>query len=311
MKLTPRLALLLTLPPLLWAGNAVVGRAMVGQVPPLTLNALRWLLTLLLLLPLGWRALTPWSRVAERWRYLALVGLFGVGLYNALQYLALVTSTPMNVTLVASSMPVWMLAVGALGYGERPRPAQLLGALCSLAGVAVVLGRGNLGTLLQVQLVPGDLYILVAVIGWAVYSWLLARPPADMQGDRRPGASEGWDWAGVLLLQVVFGLVAAGSFGLAEQAAGAAPIQWSWKVVAALLYVSLGASLLAYRCWGLGVAEGGPTMAAFFNNLTPLFAALLSAALLGEPPQAFHALAFALIVAGIAISLRGAQKVPG
>ena len=311
MKLTPRLLALLTLPPLLWAGNAVVGRAMVGQVPPMTLNLLRWALAALVLLPLGWRALRPWSRIAQRWPYLMAVGLFGVGLFNALQYLALVTSTPVNVTLVAASMPVWMLAVGALFFGEKPQRQQLLGAALGLCGVSVVIARGSVHTLMGVQFVPGDFYILLAVIGWAFYSWLLARPPAHMLGLQRPRADEGWDWAGLLLVQMLFGLVAAGVFSAGEQLAGAAPIRWSWPVVGALVYVSLGASIAAYRCWGLGVAEGGPALAAFFNNLTPLFAALLSAALLGETPQPFHALAFALIVSGIAVGMwrRKAQNV--
>ncbi len=313
MKLTPRLLALLTLPPLLWAGNAVVGRAMVGQVPPMTLNLLRWSLATLILLPLGWRALRPWSRIAQRWPYLMAVGLCGVGLYNALQYLALVTSTPLNVTLVASSMPVWMLAVGALFFQERPRPQQLLGAVLGLGGVCVVIARGSWHTLQTVQFVPGDFYILLAVIGWAFYSWLLARPPAHMRGNDRPRAEEGWDWAGVLLVQTLFGLVAAGCFSAGEQWAGAAPIRWSLPVAGALLYVSLGASIAAYRCWGLGVAEGGPALAAFFSNLTPLFTGLLSASLLGEAPQPFHAGAFALIVGGIALSMwrPRAQNVPG
>ena len=75
-------------------------------------------------------------------------------------------------------------------------------------------------------------------------------------------------------------------------------------MVAALLYVSLGPSVVAYRCWGLGVAQVGPALAGFFNNLTPLFAALLSALLLGELPQPYHVIAFVLIVAGIVISSR-------
>jgi drug/metabolite transporter (DMT)-like permease len=308
MTLTPRLALLMTLPPLLWAGNAVVGRLMAGQVPPLTLNWMRWVLTVLILLPLAWRALLPLSRITQRWPYLLAVGVLGVGAFNSLQYLALVTSSPLNVTLVAASMPVWMLAVGALFFGERATQRQLLGAVFGLAGVCTVIGRGSLATLLQVRFVPGDLYILLAVIGWAFYSWLLARPPAHMRGDQRPD----WDWAGFLLVQAVFGLGAASLFTAGEQALGAAPVQWSWGVVAALLYVSLGASIAAYRCWGLGVAQGGPALAAFFNNLTPLFAALLSTLVLGEPPQAYHALAFGLIVTGIAVSVgRTAQKVPG
>ncbi len=310
MRLTPRLAGLMTLPPLLWAGNAVTGRLLAGQVPPLTLNLLRWSLTACFLLPLAWRALRPWSRIAARWPYLLAVGVFGVGLFNSLQYLALVTSSPLNVTLVAASMSVWMLVVGALFFGERPRRRQIAGAVLGLAGVVLVIGRGSMDTLLQVRFVPGDLYILLAVIGWAFYSWLLARPPAHMRDSARPD----WDWAGFLLVQTLFGLFAAAFFAGGEQALGAAPIRWSPGIAAALLYVSLGASVLAYRCWGLGVAEGGPALAAFFNNLTPLFAALLSALVLGEAPHAYHAAAFVLIVGGIAVGMGARpslQKVPG
>jgi drug/metabolite transporter (DMT)-like permease len=278
------------------------------------LNLLRWSLTALLLLPIAWRALVPWQRIAQRWPYLFALGLFGVGTFNSLQYLALVSSTPLNVTLVGASMPVWMLLVGALFFGERPRTAQMVGAALSLTGVAVVLGRGSLAVLRGVQLVPGDLYVLAAMIGWAFYSWLLARPPAHMRGAERPRPDQGRDWAGLLLVQTLFGLVAAGAFTAGEQALGAAPIRWSLGVALALLYISLGASVVAYRCWGLGVAEGGPTLAAIFVNLTPLFAALLSALLLGEWPQPYHAAAFALIGGGIAASVvlgRLPQKVPG
>lgn len=302
MTLTPRLALLLTLPPLMWAGNAVVGRLMVGTVPPLTLNALRWALAGLILLPLGWRVLRQPALVRERLGWLLGASFLGVGLYNALQYLALVTSTPINVTLVASSTPVWMLAVGWLVFGVRPQRAQLLGAALGLAGVVLVISRGSWQTLASVQLVVGDVYMLVAAIGWALYSWLLARPPASMQGERRPGPEQGWDWAGLLLLQTLIGCSLAGVFAAGEQALAPAPVQWGPGLWLALAFVALGPSIVAYRCWGLGVAQAGPTVAAFFANLTPLFAALMSAALLGEPPQLYHAAAFCLIVSGIAVS---------
>lgn len=302
--LTPRLALLLTLPPMLWAGNAVVGRLMAGQVPPLTLNLLRWLLAFLILLPLGWRALRPWGEVRRRWAYLALTGLLGVSLFNALQYLALVTSTPINVTLVGSSLPVWMLLIGTLVFRTRATPAQMQGALLGLTGVVLVISRGSWQTLMSVRIVPGDLFMLAAVIGWAFYSWLLARPPAHMRGADRPA----WDWAGLLLVQVSFGLGPAALLAGGEALAGAPAIAWSPGVVAALLYVSIGPSVVAYRCWGLGVAQGGPTLAAFFNNLTPLFAAVFSALVLGEAPRLYHGLAFLFIVAGIAWPLWRPQR---
>jgi len=216
LPITPRLALMLSVPPLLWAGNAVVGRLAIGSIGPLWLNAARWSIALLLLLPLGWHAFGSAKRrheIAQRWPHLALLSLTGVGAYNALQYMALKTSTPLNVTLIAASSPVWMLAIGAAVFGERPRPAQVLGALLSLAGVAVVLSRGSLATLLQVHLVPGDLLMLLAILSWCAYSWMLARPPATMRGSQRPD----WHWAEFLCLQIALGLVwATAAAGIGE-----------------------------------------------------------------------------------------------
>jgi len=298
-----RTAVLMTLPPLLWAGNAVVGRLLAGHVPPLALNFLRWALAALLLAPLGWHALRDVRAIGRAWPYLLAIGSLGVGAYNALQYLALTTSTPLNVTLIAASTPLWMLAIGALWFDQRPTRQQLVGALLSLAGVVLVVSRGAWATLAQVQFVAGDGYILVAALSWALYSWLLARPPAVL----RPPPThtlQAWGWAGLLLLQALFGLVVAGAAAAGEAWLGhRAAIDWAnaW-VWAGVLFVALGPSILAYRCWGLGVAIGGPALAAFFANLTPLFAALLSALLLSEAPHAYHGLAFALIVAGIAVS---------
>ncbi len=296
--LTPRIALLLVLPPLLWAGNAVVGRALVGSVPPLALNALRWWLALALLAPLAWRLWHTRAAIGARWAHLALLGLVGVGSYNALQYLAVQTSTPLNVTLIAASGPLFMMLVGALLHGERPQARQFAGAALSLAGVALVLARGSAQVLRELHLVPGDLYMLVATASWAVYSWMLARPPASMRGDARPH----WNWAEFLGVQMLFGSLWATLGAAGEALLDPAPIRWSAGVVAALLYVAIGPSLIAYRCWGIGVATVGPALAAFFTNLTPLFAALLSAALLGEWPAWYHGAAFVLIAAGIAVS---------
>ncbi len=296
--LTPRIAALLTLPPLLWAGNAVVGRLAVGSVPPLMLNALRWSLVALLLLPLGWRALRRPGEILARWRELSVLGMLGVGAYNALQYLALVTSTPINVTLIAASMPLWMLLVGAFVYHTHPSRRQVLGAVLSLTGVLLVIARGQPSALLRVHFVTGDLYILVAIVCWAFYSWQLARPPARLRAPERPA----WDWAEFMLLQTLFGLPWTYATSTAEQIVGAAPIAWNGWVVAALAYVAVGPSIIAYRCWGLGVAQAGPAVAAFFGNLAPLFAALLSAIVLHEAPQWFHAAAFGLIVGGILVS---------
>jgi drug/metabolite transporter (DMT)-like permease len=313
MLLTPRLIAMLTLPPLMWAGNAVVGRLTVPHVPPLLLNAARWGVVLLVLLVLGRRAIATAGRRREilaRWRPLALMGLLGVGAYNALQYLALTTSTPINVTLIAASMPLWMLLVGAMFYAERPRAPQMVGAALSLLGVATVLSRGQLSALADVQFVRGDVYMLAAAASWAGYSWMLARPPASMRGEERPkivdadGQRRVWTWDEALLVQALFGVVWAGGAAGLEAVFSARQPEWSPAVGAAVLYIVVGPSLIAYALWGRAVAAVGPTTAGIFANLTPLFAALLSTALLGEVPHGYHAAAFTLIVAGILVSAR-------
>ena len=129
---------------------------------------------------------------------------------------------------------------------------------------------------------------------WAFYSWMLAKPT-------EPPAIRN-DWAAFLMAQLATGVVWSGLFTAGEWALTDAHIVWGWPLAAALAYIVLGPALLAYRCWGLGIERAGPNVAGFFSNLSPLFAALLSAAFLGEPPQPFHALAFVLIVGGIVVS---------
>ncbi len=282
----------------LWAGNAIAGRVLVasGAVSPITLSLVRWGLAALLLLPLGWRVFMPGSDFWQNKKRFVLLGLFGVGSYNVLLYLALETSTAINVTLIGASMPIWMLLIGAIFYQTKPGLLQLVGAVVSLLGVAIVLTRGDLSALLSMQMVLGDLLIMFATVTWAFYSWMLSRPGSSTERQ--------WPWAQFLMAQVFVGLLWTGFFDTFEIAAGQAYLELNLLTASLILFVAIGPSLIAYRCWGLGVNGAGPTVAAFFANFIPLFTAILSAAMLGEPPQLFHGLAFALIVTGIVVSSR-------
>jgi drug/metabolite transporter (DMT)-like permease len=295
-KLTPSTILLLTIPPLLWAGNAIVGRLVREAVPPMTLNLLRWAIALLILLPLGRAAFKEGSGALKNWRRYALLGLFGIGMYNSLQYLALQSSTPINVTLVASGMPVWMMLVGRLFFKAPVRRRQVAGAVLSILGVLVVLCRGDVNQLLALRLVAGDLYMILATIAWSFYSWMLLQPKDSPQLRA--------DWAAFLATQVMYGLLWSGLFTGVEWSLGTPAIAWSGRLAAALLFVAAGPAVLAYALWGAGIRRAGPGIGAFFVNLTPLFAALLSSSFLGELPHAYHVLAFALIVGGIVVSSR-------
>ncbi len=294
-KITPKAAFLLTLPPLFWAGNAVVGRIVAPLISPMTLNLLRWALAFALLLPLAAAVLRPGSALWPSWRRFVALSLLAIGGYNALLYLSLNTSTPLNVTLVGSITPVWMLLIGRLFFGMRISGKQWFGAALSVAGVMLVLSRGDWAVLRQVRLVAGDLYMLLASAAWAYYSWMLVHPTTEPAAIKR-------NWSAFLLAQITFGLVWSSLFAGLEWASGLGRIVWSWPLAAALLFIATCPAVLAYRAWGAGVASAGPSVAGFFINLTPLFTALLSSAFLGEVPHLYHALAFVLIVGGIAVS---------
>lgn len=302
-RLTPATAALLLIPPLTWAGNAIVGRLMNQQVPPMTLNMLRWVIATAILAPLGWRIWHHRALVLQALPRLMALALAGMFSYNSFQYLALNTSTPINVTLVASIMPFWMLLAGRLFFNVPIKAHSLIAVGFTLCGVALVLSRGDVSNLLSIQLVPGDAWMLLATLGWTTYSWLLAKPT--------PAQSElSAHWAPFLWIQMVIGIGWSGIATAAEwwvlpALGGPAPqMTWDTGVWLALIYVGVAPALIAYRCWGLGVSRAGPNIAVFFASLTPVFAAVMSTFALKEAPHWFHYVAFGCILTGIWITSR-------
>lgn len=300
MTLTPRLIYLLCVPPLMVALNAVIGRYLAGTVPPLLLNAARWTLVTLIAAPMAWRVVREPSHLLRRWRYFGVLGFLGMVCFPGLQYLALRSSSALNVTLIASSLPIGTLVIGALFYRTHPTLQQVLGALLSVAGVLLVISRGSWHALVNIHFVSGDLLMFLATLAWAAYTWLVARPPEHMRGAQAPG----WNWVEFVWPQVLMSLMFMWPLAGAEQLLAPQPLQWRWQLGAAIVFLALGPSLYSYRCWSLSVTQAGPALMAFFANLAPLFAALLGSVLLGEWPAWYHGLAFVCIVLGIVVSRR-------
>lgn len=295
-RITPSTILLLIIPPILWAGNAIVGRVVVDLIPPATINFIRWLIAMFVLLPFGYAAFKKNSGLLKNWRMYSILGLFGIGLYNGIQYLALHTSSPVNITLVASSMPVWMIFIGRMFFNSTINKQQLIGAILSIVGVLLVLSHGSWNQFLQFSFVIGDLYMVLATIIWAIYSWLLTKT--------NDNSSIRSNWAAFLLAQIFYGVFWSAAFAGIEYAYTDWYINWNLTLLLCLIYVIIGPAIIAYRCWGAAVSKVGPNLAAIFFNLTPLFAAILSTVLLGEFPQLYHLFAFILIIGGIITATR-------
>ena len=179
-RLTPSTAALLTAPPLFWAGNAVLGRALVGEFPPLALSFWRWALAFALLAPFAARSI--WEHratIRSNLSILSWISLLGVGCYNSLQYLALQTSSAVNATLIGASGPIITLALGAAFFSSAVARRQWVGAAISIVGVLWVIARGEPGNLVRLHFAIGDLIMLAATLAWSLYTWLVRtrRPP--------------------------------------------------------------------------------------------------------------------------------------
>lgn len=282
--------ILLLVPPILWAGNALLGRAVVGVLDPLELSFWRWVVALAALLPFTARSLWAHRRVLlAYWPAVAVMGLCSVAAYNTLLYMAMHTTSAINATLMGASMPLLILVLARLWLKEPIRPAQALGILVSACGLLAVVTRGDPGRLLGLVLTPGDGLMLLATLAWAVYSVMLRRYALPV-----PGAT-------LLAAFVIVGLVALTPLYLWHGAPIPAAGGWAWPAVA---YAGLLASLVAFYFWNRGVAAVGAGTAGQYSYLIPLFTALAAIPLLGEEFHWYHALGGGLIFAGIYLATR-------
>lgn len=303
-----RPVLLLWLPPLFWAGNLVLGRVLGPTFPPVSLAVGRWLVALAVLAPFVARRAYEQRELLRRHAMLILgCGAFGIAGYNALGYLALQTVPAASVAFLNSTLPLMVpLAAFALGV-ERVAPRTLCGIALSFVGVGWIVLRGDVGSLGQLSLGQislgqlslggGELLVLVAVANYALYSVLLRRKPAAL------------DPLVFLAATMAAGLVVLMPFWAVELSHGAT-IPGDAGSLAAVLYIGIFASLLAFVLWNRCVATLGATVTGASFHLVALFTAALAFLVLGEPVRAFHLVGIVLILAGFALATTR-RKAPG
>ncbi len=286
---TAALALLaVMLPPLLWAGNFVVGRAIRHDITPGALVFIRHLLALLCLLPFCWRHMRRDAGAYWRQRWFLLrTSLTGMVLFNLLIYLGLQSTAATNALLFNSAIPVLIALLALVFFRERTSARQLLGLGVSLCGVLTIVSRGEWQALVQLQFSHGDLLVLAGVASFALYSIWLRDFPAGVH--RISLVCMQMLVATVLLLPVFV-------WSLATQ--GFAP--WSGATALGVAYVAVGSSVVATLCYAAAVRRFGPVQAGLSIHLTPLFGAFMSALFLGERVYRYHWLGMLLILGGLA-----------
>ena len=285
--------LLLTLTTLFWSGNMVVGRAIREDVPPLSLAFWRWAIALALTLPLALPHLrSQWPQLKRSWRAVVLLGLLGVGGYNTLAYVALQTTDATNAVLLNSFIPIATIALSWAFLKKHLHGAEWLGVLISLAGVTAIVTRGEIAALAGLTLNVGDLWMLAAVLVWALYTIGLQ-----------------WRPTGVHPMLMLAAFISVGLIALApayawEIAQGRA-IHATPGALAGIVYTGTLPSFVGYIFYNRAVGEVGASKASLFIHLMPVFGTVLSAVFLGEIPRTYHFVGIAMIFAGIYLTTAG------
>jgi len=281
---------LLVISNLLWSGNWVIGRAVREVFDPVALNWWRWLVAALVMAPFGMREALRHAAAIRRHASLFLIlALTGVVAFQSLVYLGLRTTTAINAVLINAAGPLFMLLCSWLLERDMPTRRQIAGMLISFLGVLIVVSRGQLQTLLQLEFHSGDGWILVAMPMWGLYSVLLKRAPAELRGVAFAFTIAA---IGVALLVPLYAIDV-----------WSEPLRWpTWAEVGVVLYIGIAASVLAFIAWNRGVVVVGANAAGFTLPLLPAFGTALAIAFLGEVFQAFHAVGFVTIVIGVVLA---------
>jgi len=287
--------LMLVLTTLIWAGHSIVGRLAVGQIGPMTLTCMRWAVALVPILIAARPSLgRDWPLLRARWLYLTAMGAAGYTAFVALFYVAAHRTTALNLSIIQGAIPALVL-VGARAFlGVRFTALQAAGALVTMLGVVVIAAQGDPARLMALAFNSGDVMMVVGAVLYAGYTiGLRERPHVS-------GLS-------MLAAMALAAFVTSIPLMIWEIASGG----FVWPTAAGLLalaFVALGPAFAAQIFYMRGVELIGPGRAGVFVNLVPVFGAIMAVALLGEPFAAYHVVALALVIGGIAIAQRGAGR---
>ena len=283
--------LLLSITAMCWAGNAIVGRLAAGHIAPVTLSFLRWSLAFLIILPFAWKHLArDWNAIRARLGTMIVLSITGIGAFTSLQYWALELTTALNTLLLQSAGPLIVAVWSLVLFGVRLTLAQACGVMLSLCGVLVILLHGDLTTLKNIEFNKGDLIFIVALVIFALYSVLSRKRP---------------DIHGLSFVAFTFGAGSACLIPMLIWELFARPLmQLNTANLLTLFYVALFPSTLAYLCFNRGVQLIGANRAAPFFHVVPVFGTVMSIVFLGEHPQLFQFLGFALVLVGVFVASR-------
>ena len=286
----------LILATLFWSGNFIIGKfATLFEVPPLSLNFLRWALVWFILIPFTIKEiLAKKNYIKENFLVIGFMGILSISTFNSVVYFALNFTQVINAVLMLAAIPPMIIIFSSLMKIEKTNLFQLSGLFLSIFGVATIISNADIQKIISLSFNKGDIWMLVCVLSWSLYSTLLKKNKFKLSQ------------FSLIQIMVTVGLIFLVPQFLYEQSIGL-DLKINKAFIFILIYVVIFPAIAAYFCWQKAIEFIGPNRSAMFIQLMPLFSALLAIIIFNEKFQLFHFIGGAFIVSGIYLSNKKIQ----
>ena len=284
---------LLVFATLCWSGNFIIGKfAYLFEVPPLTLNFLRWVSVWFILIPFTYKEIyNNFQYIKKNWIVICFMGIITISTFNSVVYFALTYTQVINAVLVLAAIPAVTIIISSLMKVDKTNIFQLIGLLFSVIGISAIISNADIQKILSLNFNKGDLWMLVCVFSWSLYSTLLKKKKFEISQFT------------FIQLMVTVGVIFLIPQFFYEQSIGL-EISINKFFIAILLYVVIFPAIAAYYCWQKAIELIGPNRSAIFVQLMPLFSALMAILIFKEKFQLYHFIGGTFIVSGIYLSNR-------
>jgi len=282
---------LLVLASLCWSGNFIVGKfATLFEIPPLTLNTFRWISVWLILIPFTFKEIFKnIAYIKKNLLAIAFMGVITISTFNSVVYFALNYTQVVNAVLVLAIIPAVTIVLSSLMKVEKSNIFQIFGLILSIIGVGSIISNGDVQRIVSLSFNNGDLWMLVCVLSWALYSTLLKKNKFKLSQ------------FSLIQIMVSVGVIFLIPQYFYEQSIGL-ELNFNKAFFLILFYVVVFPAIVAYYCWQKGVEIIGPNRATMFIQLMPLFSAVMAIIIFKEKFELYHFVGATFIVSGIYLS---------
>ena len=275
----------------IWSGNFIVAKAVIKQIPPISLNFYRWLIASIIIFPFAFKKFkAEWKTVKQSWHYLFWISLTGIALFNTFVYVGAHYTSAINLALIGTtSSPIMSVLFARIFLKEKVGWMKFAGMILCIIGVLFLLSHGNFRNLIHLKFSEGDLWVLLAAFCFAIYNTMAKKKPVTISP------------VNFLFVIFSFGTLMVLPFFIWETKQ-TLPVEWNVNLLFAILYLGLFASVICFLIWNNAIGKLGAGRTALFGNLIPVFSSIEAAIFLHEDFTWVHIISMLIVFVGIVLA---------